>query len=185
MRRKRFKVRGRTRKEMILLLEEDSKSQTVIGWRKEDAGGGDMGHQLREETRRMKEEGGAENAQATSREEEEAQWVDCEPSDQRGDGREVEEAARPLLDLRRPSSPSKDLGRLRGKGKRGYWVGRTKHIKGRIKSHARGEELVKNDSKSNGTHRVKGSEPRAGTGPGPSVTTVLPLGPNQLVEEDC
>ena len=50
---------------------------------------------------------------------------------------------------------------------------------------AEGAALVKDDSKVPGKNRVKGVESRAGTGPGPSGTTVLPLEPNQLVEEDC
>ena len=184
MRKRRFKVRGRTRERMIFLLEEDNKTQKVIAWEKEDTGGGEMGNQLRGENGEVKEEEGAMRTLAVSGEDGEAEWVDVEPQDQIDNGNETEETASPKQSLRR-LTPKKDPGRLRGKGRRGYWIGRLQQQKkGRIKS-AEGATLVMDDSKVPGKDRVKGVEPRAGTGPGSTGTSVLPLEPNQLGKEDC
>ena len=82
-----------------------------------------------------------------------------------GAGREAKEETNTKQDLRKPS-PVKYTVRLRGKGVRGYWVGRrTGQIQGRIKSELKGDQEVTNDSKCNGKTRVKGIETRAGAGP--------------------
>ena len=76
MRKRRFKVSGRTRERMIFLLEEDNKTQKVIAWGKEDTGRGEMGNQLRGVNGEMKEEERTVRAQATSGEDGEAEWED-------------------------------------------------------------------------------------------------------------
>ena len=149
---------------MSKLVEEDSRTQRQINWGKGDNGEVEC-HQIRGMEEVVEEGKGDGGAQGCSREEEEAEWEDVELLGRRGPGKETKGAASTTQDLRKPS-PVKYTGRLRGKGVRGYWVGRrTGQIQGRIKSELKGDQEVTNDSKCNGKTRVKGIETRAGAGP--------------------
>ena len=59
----------------------------------------------------------------------------------------------------------RDSGRHKGKGRRGYWVGkRALQVQGRMKSDQKGANVHK-DTKSSGETRVKGVALGAGAGP--------------------
>ena len=108
--------------------------------------------------------------------------MDITPADQAPNEMRTEEAASQKPSLRRNTE---EPGRLSGKGRRGYWIGRMMcQYQGRIKSARRGGQ-VKQDSKVPGTSRVKGTELRAGLRPGTEVTAVLPLEEEELEGNDC
>ena len=107
---------------------------------------------------------------SNTREDGEDFWVDVNPQNQEDNGKGEEGAASPKEGLRR-ISPLKHLGRLRGQGRRGYWVGRrAQQVQGRIKSTRRGDQ-VNEDSKSSRNNRVKWVEFGTEAGPGAAVTT--------------
>ena len=168
LRRRRFKVKGRKREEMILLLEEDDKNQRKLvltegHWR------GQGGSQQIRGVLGEGEEGkrGGDTTPSTGEDGEDF-WVDVNPQDQTDNGRGTEEVDSPNEGLRR-NSPLKHLGRLRGQGRRGYWVGkRAQQVLGRIKSTRRGDS-VNQDSKSTRENRVKRAAPGTEAGPGADV----------------
>ena len=90
--------------------------------------------------------------------------MDVDPPELTDNGRGTEEAACPNEGLRR-ISPSKNLGRLKGQGRRGYWVGRRElQLQGRIRSEQKGAH-VHQDTKSTRETRVKGAAPGTEAGP--------------------
>ena len=121
MRKRKFKVRGRTREEIIKLLEDDDRMQGRIIWETPKHNqnqvqcsvlrGVDGG--LEEE-----EEGG--DAKPTNRDEEEDQWEDVDPGNQGDNGMKVGEKTSPESCVGR----SRDPGRQGGRGRRGFWVRR-------------------------------------------------------------
>ena len=115
MRKRRLKVKGRSREEIILLIEEDDRTQRKIGWTS-----GVKGEKVKGSLTSVLEG----KVMVGSGEDEEAEWVDVEHTGGGGAGREAKEETNTKQDLRKPS-PVKYTGRLRGKGVRGYWVGRS------------------------------------------------------------
>ena len=105
--------------------------------------------------------------------------MDVEPPDQAAIGRRTEDTASPKQSLGR-NSPLRHPGRLRGQGRRGYWVGkRAQQVQGRIKSTKKGA-TVKLDSKDSRNNGAQGDEFWVEAGTRTDVTTVLPLGTDQL-----
>ena len=172
---RRFKVKGRGREEMIILLEEDNRNQKKLVLSQGHWRGQGGRHQIRgEEGGREEGKGGGDTTPNTG-EEGEDNWVDVDPPELTDNGRGTEEAACPNEGLRR-ISPSKNLGRLRGQGRRGYWVGRrAQQIQGRMKSTRR-EALVSKDSKESRETRAEGVELGTEAGTGAEVTTCATSG---------
>ena len=167
LKRRMFRVSGRKREEMILLLKEDDRTQGKIVMGIKHKGGQGGGKHLRERDKGKQEEEREEDATPVPREEEEDNWVDMKPADQGANGKRTEGAASTKQSLRR-TSPLKCPGRLKGRKGRGAWMGRKEDlIKGRTKSGANRGEPVNRDSKSKGRNRVKWEENSGiGTGPG-------------------
>ena len=138
---------------MILLLEEDKKNQRKIilaggHW------GGQGGRQFR----------GEEGGEGDTREEEEDNWVDVCPQEMAAEGRGTEGKTSPKQSPGR-KSPLRNSGRHRGRGRRGYWLGRRElQLQGRIRSEQRGAN-VQHDTKSTRETRVEGVALGAEAGP--------------------
>ena len=153
LKKRHFKVGGKKRSDLIFLLEEDKRNQRKIVLA-EGHWGGQGGRQFRGE------EGGVEDPG----EEEEDNWVDVDPLEGTANGRGTEEKTSPKQSPGR-KSPLRDPGRHRGRGKRGYWVGRRAlQVQGRMKSEQKGANVYK-DTKSSGETRAEGVAPGTGAGP--------------------
>ena len=88
MKRRKYKVRGKSRGEIILLLEEDSRTQRQINWVKGDNGEVKC-HRIRGMEEVVEEGKGDGGAQGCSKEEEEAEWEDVELLGRIGPGKET------------------------------------------------------------------------------------------------
>ena len=167
LRRRLFKVRGRSRSEMILLLEEDDRNQMKIVLGNQCMGIWGQAGNLKGVNSGVKEEKREEDTKPLTGEDEEDNWVDVKPLEGEANGRGTEGAASPKQSLGRQSPVSKP-GRPGGRKGRGYWVRRKGELlKGRIKS-AEGGGQVKKDSKGTREQR-EGEDTRAGPGPGAGV----------------
>ena len=118
MRRRKFKLRGRLREDIILLLEEDDKTQGKIVWGQQ--------HTVHQEQQCLTSGGGEEegggDATPNTGEDEEDLWEEVEPNNLVANGIEAEGTGpRPSIGRK---SPLRDTGRLGGRGRRGYWVRR-------------------------------------------------------------
>ena len=90
--------------------------------------------------------------------------MDINPQEQAAIGRGTEGAASPKHSPGR-TPPNNDSGRLRGKGRRVYWVGkREMQVQGRIRSKQKGAH-VSEDTKVSRANRVKRVAAGAEAGP--------------------
>ena len=120
LKKRKYRVNGRNREEMILLLEEDDKTQSVIRWATPQLEHQGQANLLREGEG---EEGGEGDATPNHRDEREDLWEDVDPPNQgaNGMGAEERDSPRPLM---RRNLPLKTTGMQGGRGHRGYWARR-------------------------------------------------------------
>ena len=121
MRGRKYKVRGRTRDDMISLLSKEDTCQLKIVWGKEQhtkEAIPDYGHKGKKI--RLEEKEGSEEAVLSTSEEKEDNGVNVLPEGE-ASGREATEEDSPKSGRRRLGIPTV-LGRPRGIRTRGYWV---------------------------------------------------------------
>ena len=123
LKRRKYKARGKMRKDIILLLEEDDKTQERIVWEPQRPV-----HQVQQYlTRGGGEEEGGGDATPNTGEDEEDLWEEVEPGSLIADGMKAEEGTdtRPSIGRKSPLGGS---GRLTGRGRRGFWVRRKEEL---------------------------------------------------------
>ena len=161
MRGKKFKVRGKTRDDMISLLSKEDTCQMKIVWGEQQhikEAIPNYGH--RGKKMRLEEEMGSEEAVQSTSEGKEDNGVDVLPEGE-ASGREATEEDSPKSGRRRLGQPTV-LGRPRGIRKRRYWVkkreAQVKQGSNPIESEG-GSNQVPDDSKCSRVNRVKGGRP--------------------------
>ena len=140
MKRRWMKPGKRSKEEIIDLLEQEDRGQRKIVWVKQRKKGEDNDQMtgLRSDRRMKEEEGGGHTILQDSKVEE-AEWEDMIPVEEDNQTRsETVEVDSPMTSAKGRPIIVPSPGRLRGKGRRGYWVAkREEKLKGRTKSNSK------------------------------------------------